>query len=45
MLAFAWLQGNVEMRLQQYEAAEESFRQAADLAPGIAGYRLRQAQV
>ncbi len=42
----AWFnKGNVEMRLGRYEDAEESFRQGADLAPGIPGYRLRQAQV
>ncbi len=33
------------MRLGQFEEAEASFSRAADLAPGIAGYRLRQAQL
>ena len=31
------LQGNVEMRLHDYPSALESFRTAADLAPGISG--------
>ena len=38
-------QGNVELRLQQYDAALSCFSTAADLAPGIAGYRLRAAQL
>lgn len=33
------------MWLAQYADALESFREAADLAPGIAGYRLREAQL
>lgn len=37
--------GNVAMRVGDWPAAEECFRKAADLAPGLAGYRLRQAQV
>ncbi|KAK9810839.1 hypothetical protein WJX73_000709 [Symbiochloris irregularis] len=40
----AWFnKGNVEARLQQYDSAFDSYRQAADLAPGIIGYRLREA--
>jgi predicted Zn-dependent protease len=35
----------MQMRLGQYEEALESFQVAADLAPGIAGYRLREAQL
>lgn len=38
-------QGNVELRLERYDAARLSFAKAADLAPGIAGYHLRAAQV
>mmetsp|Transcript_39763 Transcript_39763/g.88383 ORF Transcript_39763/g.88383 Transcript_39763/m.88383 type:complete len:350 (+) Transcript_39763:169-1218(+) len=42
----AWFnKGNVEMRLGDYTGAQRSFRTAADLAPGIAGYRLREAQL
>ncbi|PNW77445.1 hypothetical protein CHLRE_10g436850v5 [Chlamydomonas reinhardtii] len=37
--------GNVELRLQDWAAAAASFSQAADLAPGIPGYRLRAAQL
>ena len=33
----SWWQGNVEMRLRDYGSALESFRIAADLAPGISG--------
>lgn len=34
----AWFnRGNVEARLQQYGQALDSYRKAADLAPGIAG--------
>lgn len=44
--AAAWFnKGNAEMRLEQYGSAAATYRQAADLAPGIPGYRLRQAQV
>lgn len=35
--------GNVYLRLSDYDAASSSFTAAADLAPGIAGYRLRAA--
>lgn len=35
--------GNVYLRLQDFDAASSSFTAAADLAPGIAGYRLRAA--
>lgn len=35
--------GNVDMRLGDYQAALTDFKTAADLAPGLAGYRLRQA--
>ena len=35
--------GNVQMRLENWEDASESFAKAADLAPGLAGYRLRSA--
>lgn len=37
--------GNMQMRLGQYKEALDSFQVAADLAPGIAGYRLREAQL
>jgi len=33
------------MRLENWQSAEASFSRAADLAPGIAGYRLRHAQL
>lgn len=33
------------MRVGQYEAALAAYSRAADLAPGIAGYRLRQAEL
>jgi hypothetical protein len=39
------VQGNVELRLGDFLAARDSFSQAADLAPGIAGYRLRAGQL
>lgn len=35
--------GNIEMRLGLYHDASESFAVAADLAPGLAGYRVRSA--
>lgn len=36
----AWFnKGNAQARLEDYAEALESYRQAADLAPGIAGYR------
>lgn len=42
----AWFnKGNVQLRLAQYDSARASFTTAADLAPGIAGYRLRAAQL
>ncbi|GIL71804.1 hypothetical protein Vretimale_761 [Volvox reticuliferus] len=42
----AWFnKGNVELRLHDYDAALSCFSTAADLAPGIAGYRLRAAQL
>ncbi|GLC41189.1 hypothetical protein PLESTB_001528700 [Pleodorina starrii] len=42
----AWFnKGNVELRLRDYDAALRCFSTAADLAPGIAGYRLRAAQL
>ncbi|GLI63962.1 hypothetical protein VaNZ11_007129 [Volvox africanus] len=42
----AWFnKGNVELRLHDYDAALACFSTAADLAPGIAGYRLRVAQL
>ena len=33
------------MRLGDFAAASEAFRQAADLAPGIKGYQLCSAQL
>jgi tetratricopeptide (TPR) repeat protein len=40
----AWFdKGNVELRTADFPAALDSFRRAADLAPGLAGYRLRYA--
>jgi tetratricopeptide (TPR) repeat protein len=40
----AWFdRGNVQMRQEDWNAALESFSKAADLAPGLAGYRLRAA--
>lgn len=40
----AWFdRGNVAMRLERYDQALEDFRTAANLAPGLAGYRLREA--
>ncbi|KAK9811641.1 hypothetical protein WJX72_007483 [[Myrmecia] bisecta] len=42
----AWFnKGNVEMRLEDFDAAMKSYHQAAELAPGIAGYRLREAEL
>ncbi|PNH11406.1 UDP-N-acetylglucosamine--peptide N-acetylglucosaminyltransferase [Tetrabaena socialis] len=42
----AWFnKGNVELRLLDYPSALSCFSTAADLAPGIAGYRLRAAQL
>ncbi|EIE21375.1 TPR-like protein [Coccomyxa subellipsoidea C-169] len=38
-------EGNVQVRVGQYEAALAAYSRAADLAPGIAGYRLRQAEL
>ncbi len=38
-------QGNVQLRLTDYDAAYSAFSRAADLAPGIAGYRLRAGQL
>lgn len=35
--------GNVQMRLADWPGALDSFTRAADLAPGLAGYRLRAA--
>lgn len=35
----------MELRLQDYDAALSCFSTAADLAPGIPGYRLRAAQL
>lgn len=35
--------GNVYLRLSDWDAASSNFTAAADLAPGIAGYRLRAA--
>lgn len=42
----AWFnKGNVVMRLEDYATAQQCYQKAADLAPGIAGYRLRQAEL
>lgn len=42
----AWFnRGNALARLRDYGGALESYRTAADLAPGIAGYRLREAEL
>ena len=36
----AWFnKGNAQARLEDYAGALGSYRKAADLAPGIAGYR------
>eukprot|EP00891_Asterochloris_glomerata_P007688 jgi/Astpho2/7688/Aster-x0780 len=44
--AAAWFnKGNAEMRLGDYTSALTSYTYAADAAPGIAGYRLREAQL
>lgn len=40
----AWFdRGNIQMRRKDYPGALDSFATAADLAPGLAGYRLREA--
>lgn len=40
----AWFdRGNVQMRTADFGGARASFERAADLAPGLAGYRLRAA--
>ncbi|PSC71431.1 condensin complex subunit 3 [Micractinium conductrix] len=40
----AWFdRGNIRMRLEDWGGALTDFRTAADLAPGLAGYRLREA--
>ncbi|PRW60068.1 tetratricopeptide repeat [Chlorella sorokiniana] len=40
----AWFdRGNIDMRLSDFDGALADFRRAADLAPGLAGYRLREA--
>ncbi|KAL4458527.1 hypothetical protein ABPG75_013392 [Micractinium tetrahymenae] len=40
----AWFdRGNIRMRLEQWEDALTDFSTAADLAPGLPGYRLRHA--
>ncbi|KAG2501266.1 hypothetical protein HYH03_001072 [Edaphochlamys debaryana] len=42
----AWFnKGNVQLRLGEYDNALASYSAAADLAPGIAGYRLRAGQL
>ncbi|GAQ81661.1 hypothetical protein KFL_000860330 [Klebsormidium nitens] len=42
----AWFnKGNVETRVANYSGALSDYQRAADLAPGIAGYRLRAATV
>ncbi|GFR42536.1 hypothetical protein Agub_g3442, partial [Astrephomene gubernaculifera] len=44
--AAAWFnKGNVQLRLRDWAAAAGCFVAAADLAPGIPGYRLRAAQL
>ena len=44
--AAAWFnKGNAEMRLGDFNSALTSYTYAADAAPGIAGYRLREAQL
>jgi predicted Zn-dependent protease len=35
----------VQVRLGRYQEALAAYSRAADLAPGIAGYRLRQAEL
>ena len=40
----AWFdRGDIAMRLERYDQALSDFRTAANLAPGLAGYRLREA--
>lgn len=40
----AWFdRGNIQMRLEQWDNALTDYSTAADLAPGLAGYRLRHA--
>ena len=40
----AWYdRGNIEMRLGMFNDARDSYSKAADLAPGLAGYRVRAA--
>ncbi|GAB4821919.1 hypothetical protein N2152v2_008965 [Parachlorella kessleri] len=40
----AWFdRGDIAMRLERYDQALTDFRTAANLAPGLAGYRLREA--
>lgn len=40
----AWFNlGNIETKLENYKRALEAYEIAADLSPGIAGYRLREA--
>lgn len=42
----AWFNlGNVESKLQEYTKALDAYERAAILAPGIAGYRLREASM
>ena len=36
---------NVQARMGQFQSALAAYSRAADLAPGIAGYRLRQAEL
>lgn len=46
LLRAAWFdRGNVCLRLADYSGALDAFATAADLAPGLAGYRLRHAQL
>ena len=37
--------GNVQVKLKDYPAAFMAYERAAGLAPGIAGYRLREAMM
>lgn len=42
----AWFNlGNVQVKLEDYPAAFMAYERAAGLAPGIAGYRLREAMM
>ncbi len=44
LAAAAWFdRGDIAMRLERYDQALTDFRTAANLAPGLAGYRLREA--